>query len=62
MNMNILYVVGPLFAIFAMLMMIALTPSTDPYDEVHCDDCPSVECQCIQDVKGNWMLSPEVGE
>lgn len=56
-NMNMLYVAAPLFALFMLSMMIVLAISTD-----HCDDCPSVECLCIQNIDGNWMLSPEVGE
>lgn len=57
MNTNTLYIAAPLFALFMVLAMLILSPSTD-----HCSDCPSVECLCIQDVDGNWMLSPEVGE
>ncbi len=54
---DILCVFGPIIAfLFALLMMLA----TDTVD--HCDNCPSSECLCIQDVDGNWMLSPEVGE
>ena len=56
-NVNMLYVAAPLFLLFVFLMMISMSLSTD-----HCSECPSVECLCIQDVDGNWMLSPEVGE
>jgi hypothetical protein len=56
-NINMLYVAAPLFVLFAFLMMISMSLSTD-----HCSDCPSVECLCIQGADGNWMLSPEVGE
>jgi hypothetical protein len=52
MSLNTLYyMVAILFALLAALL---------PTD--HCSDCPGVECLCIQDVDGNWMLSPEVGE
>ena len=59
-NINILYVAGPLITLFILLMMVALSFSTE--SEGHCSDCPSPECLCIQDVNGNWMLSPEVGD
>ena len=57
MNINILYVLGPLFALFLLLVQVTLAVTED-----HCSDCPGVECLCIQDVNGNWMLSPEVGD
>ena len=59
MNINILHVVDLilLIAAFFLLAMITTSVAVD-----HCDNCPGVECLCIQDVDGNWMLSPEVGE
>ena len=57
MNINVLYVAAPLFALFMLLVMVATALSTD-----HCSDCPGADCLCIQDVNGGWMLSPEVGE
>ena len=57
MNINTLYIAAPLFALFMVLVMVTVSLSTN-----HCSNCPSVECLCIQDVDGNWMLSPEVGE
>ena len=56
-NINMLYVATPLLALFILAGMVAMALTTD-----HCSDCPSAECLCIQDVDGNWMLSPEVGE
>ena len=56
-NVNVLYVAAPLFALFMLSVMVTLALSTD-----HCSDCPSLECLCIQDTDGNWMLSPEVGK
>ena len=56
-NVNTLYVAAPLFALFMLSVLVMMTLSTD-----HCSDCPSLECLCIQDAQGNWMLSPEVGE
>ena len=58
-NINILYIIAPLFALFIVSVMIVLSLTTE---QGHCINCPSVECLCIQDVNGNWMLSPEVGE
>ena len=52
-----LYVAAPLFALLMLSVMVTVALTTD-----HCSDCPSAECLCIQDVDGNWMLSPEVGE
>ena len=57
MNINVLYVAAPLFALFVLLTMVTMSLSTD-----HCSDCPGVDCLCVRDVNGNWMLSPEVGE
>jgi len=56
-NINMLYVAAPLFALFMLSVIVTIALTTD-----HCSDCPSAECLCIQDVDGNWMLSPEVGE
>ena len=50
---NMLYILLFLFAVWFGATIV---------DPVHCSDCPSAECLCIQDVDGNWMLSPEVGE
>ncbi len=58
-NINILYIMAPLFALLMVSVMVILSLSTK---QGHCSDCPGVECLCIQDVDGNWMLSPEVGE
>jgi len=30
--------------------------------KVHCVDCPSEKCICIQGADGEWYISPEVGE
>ncbi len=30
--------------------------------KVHCADCPSEKCVCIQGKGGVWYISPEVGE
>jgi hypothetical protein len=57
MNINVLYVAAPLFALLVLLAMVTMSLSTD-----HCSDCPGVDCLCVRDVNGNWMLSPEVGE
>ena len=56
-DMNMLYVAAPIMALLMLSMMVGMALTTD-----HCSDCPSAECLCIQDVEGNWMLSPEVGE
>ena len=56
-NINMLYVAAPLFVLFMLSVMVTMALTTD-----HCSDCPGAECLCIQDVNGNWMLSPEVGE
>ena len=29
---------------------------------VHCLDCPSETCLCIETIDGEWVLSPEVGD
>lgn len=29
---------------------------------IHCSDCPSEKCICIQGEGGVWYISPEVGE
>ena len=57
MNINILYIGAPLTALLMLSIMVVMALTTD-----HCRGCPSTECLCIQDVDGNWMLSPEVGE
>ena len=30
--------------------------------EIHCVDCPSEKCICIQGETGEWYVGPEVGE
>ena len=30
--------------------------------EIHCVECPSEKCICIQGETGEWYISPEVGE
>tara|TARA_B100000927_G_C16057233_1_gene305634 strand:+ start:231 stop:404 length:174 start_codon:yes stop_codon:yes gene_type:complete len=30
--------------------------------KIHCGDCPSEECVCIQGKDQVWYISPEVGE
>ena len=56
-NINMLYIAAPLFALLMLSVMVTMALTAD-----HCSDCPSVKCLCIQDVNGKWMLSPEVGE
>ena len=52
---------------FIAVMLLAISCATYPryaseQAKIHCADCPSEECICIQGENGLWYISPEVGE
>ena len=60
--MRKVYIISPVAALLIMAIMIFSLPSSKAVGTIHCEDCPSETCLCIQDVEGNWMLCPEVGD
>lgn len=60
--MRIVYIIAPVVAIILMLTMILFVTNIETPHSIHCSDCPSEKCLCIQDNGGEWMLSPEVGD
>ena len=60
--MRIVYIVAPAIALILMLAMLLFVTNIETPHSIHCNDCPSEKCLCIQGNGGEWMLSPEVGD
>jgi hypothetical protein len=60
--MRIVYVIAPSIALVLILVTMLFVTSIETPRSVHCSDCPSKTCLCIQDNTDKWMLSPEVGD
>ena len=63
--MRKVYIVAPVLTLMLFGTMILFTNSSKTVEAIHCKDCPSETCLCIEGKIDNsevWMLSPEVGD